>query len=152
MRWAGTARRVSAMGQTFVKMRPDTDGIMRPARVPEHIDVTAEMVCGAQLHIQVSAVAGLAGQQEVFLFGSEGTLRLAGDRLYGGRKGDKELQELPVPTLTDGGWRVEEEFVNAIRGVEIISHTTFDDGVKYMEFTEAVSRSIDSGEAITLCP
>jgi predicted dehydrogenase len=45
---------------------------------------------------------------------------------------------------------VEEEFVGAIRGQEKIQLTTFADGVKYMEFTEAVHRSADSGRAISL--
>ena len=45
---------------------------------------------------------------------------------------------------------MEEEFVNAIRGKEAISHTTFEDGVRYMEFTEAVTRSSQSGEKIYL--
>ena len=40
--------------------------------------------------------------------------------------------------------------VNAIRGEEIITHTDFETGVKYMEFTEAVTLSMQSGTAITL--
>jgi predicted dehydrogenase len=46
------------------------------------------------------------------------------------------------------GWRVEEEFVNAIRGREKVSRTTFEDGVRYMEFTEAVARSAALGQAV----
>ena len=49
-----------------------------------------------------------------------------------------------------GTWRVEEEFINAIRGIEQITHTSFQDGVRYMEFTEAVTRSAQSGEKINL--
>jgi len=40
--------------------------------------------------------------------------------------------------------------VNAIRGLEPITHTTFADGVKYMEFTEGVARSVASREAVSL--
>jgi hypothetical protein len=40
---------------------------------------------------------------------------------------------------------VEEEFINTLRGVEQVKFTTFEDGLKYMQFTEAVSRSADSG-------
>ena len=49
-----------------------------------------------------------------------------------------------------GDWRVEEEFINAIRGLEEITHTSFQDGVRYMEFTEAVTRSAQSGKKINL--
>ncbi len=150
MRWVGEATRIMAMGKTFVKMRADADGVMRSVRIPEHIDVVGDLACGAQLHIQVSSVAGLAGAPEVYLFGSEGTLRFSGNKLYGGQKADSELSEIDIPDSEAGGWRVEEEFVNAIRGKEVITHTDFDTGVKYMEFTEAVTRSMQSGKAISL--
>ena len=39
---------------------------------------------------------------------------------------------------------------NAIRGKEKITHTTFEDGVRYMEFIEAVTRSAQAGEKIHL--
>ncbi len=150
IRWVGEATRIMAMGKTFIKMRPDADGVMRSVRIPEHIDVVGDLECGAQLHIQVSNVAGLAGAPEVFVFGSNGTLRFSGNRLYGGQKDDTELTEIDIPDSEAGGWRVEEEFVNAIRGEEVITHTDFETGVKYMEFTEAVTLSMQSGTAITL--
>jgi predicted dehydrogenase len=150
LRWAGPASRVMAAGKTFVRMRKDASGVLRAARVPEHIDVLAEMDCGAQAHIQISSVTGLAGPAEAWLFGSAGTLRFSGGRLYGGRRGDTELAEISIPPDQAGGWRVEQEFVNAIRGQETITHTSFEDGVKYMEFTEAVARSMASGAAVAL--
>jgi len=150
IRWVGEATRIMAMGKTFVKMRPDAEGVMRSVRIPEHIDVVGDLACGAQLHLQVSTVAGLAGAPEVYVFGSNGTLRFSGNRLYGGQKDDTELNEIDIPEAEAGAWRVEEEFVNAIRGEEVITHTDFETGVKYMEFTEAVTRSMQSGTAITL--
>jgi hypothetical protein len=60
------------------------------------------------------------------------------------------LQEIPIVPEKAGSWRVEEEFINAIRGKEEIKLTTFADGVKYMEFTEAVARSAALGKAINL--
>ena len=150
LRWVGEVTRVQAMGKTFTPMRTDDSGSLRAVRVPEHVDVVADMACGAQLHMQVSGVTGLAGAPEAFLFGSEGTLRVAADTLYGGKRGDADLQEVPIPAEEAGGWRVEEEFVNAIRGLEKITHTTPLSGVKYMEFTEAVTRSMQTGLAIAL--
>lgn len=150
LRWVGAASRVTATGKTFVRMRKDAGGTLRAARVPEHIDVLAEMDCGAQAHIQISSVTGLAGAAEAWLFGSAGTLRFSGGRLYGGQRGDSELKELTIPPEQAGGWRVEQEFINAIRGQETITHTSFEDGVKYMEFTEAAARSMASGAAVAL--
>lgn len=150
LRWLGEAVRVAAMGQVFTKMRKDGDGRMRAVRVPEHVDVIGDMACGAQLHMQISAVTGLAGESEILLFGSKATLRFADDKLFGGRKGDKTLKEIAIPAKEKGGWRVEEEFINAIRGKEKVKLTTFDDGVKYMEFTDAVVRSMATGKTVAI--
>lgn len=154
MRWVGEATGVVAMGKTFAKMRTDANGARRAVRIPEHLDVIADMVCGAQAHIQISSVTGLAGANEFYIYGSQGTLKgslVASDqRLWGGQKGDKELKEIAITPELEGGWRVEEEFAKAIRGLEAITHTNFEDGLKYMEFTEAVTRSILSGQSIAL--
>ncbi|MEZ4675506.1 MAG: Gfo/Idh/MocA family oxidoreductase [Caldilineaceae bacterium] len=150
LRWVGGATKVAAMGKTFVNMRKNSDGILQPVRIPDHIDIMGDLACGAQLHMQISSVAGLLGGPEAYLFGSEGTLRFAGNKLYGGRRGEDALAEIAIPDSEAGGWRVEEEFINAIRGQEEITHTSFEDGVKYMEFTEAVTRSMQSGCAVPL--
>ena len=46
--------------------------------------------------------------------------------------------------------QVEEDFVAAIRKQGSIRRTTFEQGVRYMEFTEAVTRSIQSGCTVRL--
>lgn len=150
MRWVGEATRLMAMGKTFVRMRRDETGVLRAVRMPEHVDVVADMACGAQAHLQVSSVSGLSGPPEAFLFGSQGTLRFSEDKLHGGQRGESELKEITVPPEHEGRWRVEEEFINAIRGGEPIRLTSFEDGAKYMEFTEAVARSMATGEAVAL--
>ena len=60
------------------------------------------------------------------------------------------MQPVEVPHAQRGFWRVEEEFVGAIRGQEAVRHTDFATGVRYMEFTEAVARSMQSGQAVPL--
>jgi hypothetical protein len=87
------------------------------------------------------------------LYGSDGTLKYLlapEDRLLGARRGDGELREIDVPESEAGRWRVEEEFVGAIRGNEQVQLNDFATGVRYMEFTEAVARSAQSGEAVDL--
>ena len=49
-----------------------------------------------------------------------------------------------------GGWRVEADFVDSIRAGAPVRFTDFVAGAAYMEFTEAVARSAQRGEAITL--
>ena len=100
-----------------------------------------------------SPVTGLAPAAEAWLFGSEGTLRLEGPpslALHGGRRGDSQLTEISIPSEQQGRWRVEEEFINAIRGKEKVTRTPFEVGVQYMEFTEAVTHSAQTGQAVPL--
>jgi predicted dehydrogenase len=150
MRWVGEAVKVTAMTRTFASARRDAAGALRRVRVPDHLDVVAELTGGAQAHLSVSEVTGLRTGAEIYLFGSDGTLRFADNQLFGGRRGDDALQEIVLAPEEEGSWRVEEEFVNAIRGLEPVTRTTFEDGVKYMEFTEAVARSAATGRALAL--
>ena len=151
MRWVGPASRVMAMTKVWGRMRSDERGDPQMVTVPDHADILCEMACGAQAHMRFSAVTGMAPGTEVWLFGSEGTLRLEGPpslTLFGGRRGDSQLTEISIPPEKQGSWRVEEEFINAIRGEEKVTRTTFEAGVQYMEFTDAVTRSAQTGEAI----
>ena len=62
-----------------------------------------------------------------------------------GRKGDQHLTEISILDEERGEWQVESDFVAAVRGEREVTHTTFADGVHYMEFTDAVARSIQNG-------
>jgi len=150
MRWLGPAQRVTAMTKVAVPHRKDAAGASHEVRVPDHVDILAQLRGGAVGHLRFSSVTGLAPASEAWIFGSEGTLRLEADtlRLTGGRRGESALREIPVPPKTRIGWRVEEEFVNAIRGREKIARTSFEDGVRYMEFTDAVTRSASTGQTV----
>ncbi len=150
LRWVGPARKVMAMGRTFTPMRRDAEGILRAVAVPDHVDVVAELWCGAQAHIQISAVTGMAGASEAWIFGTEGTVRFVDGRLMGARRAAAEWQEVSPRPEDVGGWRVEADWIDAIRGVAPVRLTTFDDGVRYMDFTEAVSQSIANGMAVAL--
>lgn len=153
MRWVGPASRVSAIGRTYVPMRRDAAGAAHAMQFPDHLEILADLACGATLHLQVSSVLG-HGAPGTTIYGSEGTLRIAGGQLLGARRGDGALEPLPVPEAAPRpgphmppGWRVEEEFCAAIRGEGAIERNTFEIGVQYMAFTEAVHRSLGEGRA-----
>ena len=151
IRWVGRATQVMAMTKINVSQRRDEAGDAVPVTIPDHVDVLAELANGAQANLRFCAVTGLAPGNEVWLYGSEGTLRVdSGLNVYGGRRGESQLVEIPNPAEGQAVWRVEEEFCNAIQGREKISRTPFDVGVHYMEFTEAVTRSAQLGEAVSL--
>src|SRR3569833_1034992 len=106
--------------------------------LPDHVDVIGELEQGGQYRYSVSAAIGHApNRSEVRVFGTEGTVVFAQDnagksQLLAGKRGDPALHVVPVPGDGDG-WRVEEEFINAIRGVEPVTYTDFVLGTKYME-------------------
>jgi predicted dehydrogenase len=152
MRWIGEAVRVVAMGTVFEKLRPLEGAATRRQAVliPDHLVVLAEMACGAPAHFCSTRVAGHAGPSGCRLYGSEGTLCFEEGKLRGGRRDDPGLAAIEIPEDEAGYWRVEEEFINAIRGIEPVRLTTFEDGLRYMEFTEAVFRSRQTGRAVAL--
>ena len=150
IRWVSRASTVMALGKIFTEQRANEHGDPKPVKVPEHLDVVADLECGAQLHMQQSAIAGLLEDDSIYLFGSEGTLRLTTHKLFGGQRGDESLAEIAIPEHERGGWQVEADFIAAIRREREVTHTTFADGLHYMQFTDAVARSLDSSQAETV--
>jgi predicted dehydrogenase len=150
MRWLGPARQVMALGKVAVPQRKDEHGTLRDVQVPDHIEIVANLARGALARLRFSAIAVFGPANEAWIYGSDGTLRLEADakKLWMARRGDKALAEVPIPAEQRIGWRVEEEFVNAIRGREKVSRTGFEDGVRYMEFTDSVTRSLHEGRTV----
>lgn len=151
-RFFGDTARLVAQTHLFIPQRPDPDtGELRPVELPDHVSVLAEMASGATAVYHLSGVARHAIPNRLEVYGSAGTLHYDLDRtLWGARAGDRELKPIPIPPGKEYGWRVEEDFIAAIRGERPVRLTTFADGVKYMEFTEAVHRSATTGQAVRL--
>lgn len=156
MRWVGPAKTVHAIGQAVVPHRKNADGQRQGMAIPDHLDTIGRLEGGGQMRFSISSVSGHApSNADVYLFGTEGTILLQMDKsgeftLYAGGRGDDGLSEVAIDPANAGGWRVEEEFVNAVRGKEPVTHTDFVTGVKYMNWTDAVTRSVREGIAVTL--
>ena len=153
MRYVGPATKVIAMTNVFTNQRKDADGILRGVTVPDHVNVLCEFASGVQADLSWSTVTGMQTGSELWIFGSEGTIKLEGppfDKVLLGNPGDEAFKEVPIADDKRGKWQVEQDFINAVRGNAPVTHTPFDVGVQYMEFTEAVTRSAQSGQAIYL--
>ncbi|MCA8928941.1 MAG: Gfo/Idh/MocA family oxidoreductase [Alphaproteobacteria bacterium] len=156
MRWVGPMKTVMAVGQSVVKHRLDADGHRVAMRIPDHIDVIGELEQGGQMRFNVSSVVGhMPSLADVHIFGTDGTIRLhqpvgGAMALSAGKRGDADLSAVAIDPARQGGWRVEEEFVNAIRGREPITHTDFVTGCQYMEWTDAVTLSLRQRRTVTL--
>lgn len=157
MRLVGTAGSVMAQAQIVVPHRRGWDGNRYQMTIPDQIDVIYSLSGGGTVNMSMSSVSGpFAVPMDLWIFGSEGALRVESmgpgedPRVTGARKGDDEMSELTVPDDKRGSWRVEEEFINAIRGIEPVTRSNFTDSVKYMEFTDAVQKSWQSGKRVYL--
>jgi hypothetical protein len=104
-------------------------------------------------------VAPFGESASITLYGSEGVLHydLTGDRIFGASRRTssgpfqlRSLPEIPIPSEKEGHWQVEHDFVQAIRHGTPIEFTTFERGVAYMQFTEAVVLSAEEGVVVNL--
>jgi predicted dehydrogenase len=158
MRWLGPADSVRAVAQTVVRHRRNDAGHRVAMTIPDHVDIIGTMVQGGQMRFAISTVVGHAPlPADVLIFGTEGTLQLCLDSsgqmsLRAGRRSDPGLADVAIDPAKQGGWRVEEEFINAIRGLEPVTHTDFATAVKYMEWTDAVGKSMRTGDTVYLPP
>lgn len=152
-RWVGPAMSLGARaGYHFDKVR-NVDGETVDATVPDSVSITADLECGATASYHFSTEASFAGPHKIELYGSKGALvyTLFGDEIHGATAGMSSLQPIePLPEevrlqTTDA------EFINAIReGTPV--HPSFDEGVQYMEFCEAVGQSVMFDKVVDLPP
>ena len=151
MRWLGLGNKVVAMTRVQIPARRDEAGRSRTTTIPDHVEVLYELSNGAPVHMKFSETTGLSAGNQIWIFGSEGTILVDNEqKILVGKRGDQALVELPNPREQQAAHRVEEEFINAIRGRERVTMNTFEIGVRYMEWTEAIHRSAASGVAVQL--
>jgi predicted dehydrogenase len=160
LRWVPPPVRVTAQVHAFIHKRIDPEsGVNRAVGTPDSVQVLTVLDDGARAVYQVSGVMPFNQGMGIELYGTDGILRydLEADRIWGisrrdrARSGSVEaLEEIPIPPEKARAWRVEADFVDAIRSGAPIELTDFATGVSYMEFTEAVARSAQRGETIEL--
>jgi predicted dehydrogenase len=155
-RWVAPVVRVQAQVHAFVPNRIDpASGARRAVGTPDSVQALTVHEDGMRGVYQFSGVTPFGPGMGVRIYGSAGAVwyNFSTERIYGARAatgGDKELVEIPVPDHQARQWRVEADFIDAIRGGSPIAFTDFAAGVHYMEFTEAVARSAQQGGAIEL--
>jgi predicted dehydrogenase len=152
LRWLPPPVRVLAQTTAFIPERIDaTSGLRRPVETPDSVQALTVLPSGARGVYTFSGVVPAGGGMGVRLFGSRGTLHydLAADRIFATRPGES-TREVPIPAEKRGGWHVEEDFIRSVRERAPVERTSFEAGVQYMEFTEAVARGSLTGVAVDL--
>ena len=154
LRYAPPPTRVFAQTTIFEPMRPSADGGESvDVTVPDSVQIVTQLEGGARGLYHLSGIDLFGPGSQLHLYGSQGTIKLLlapEEKLLVGRAGDSQSQEVEIPPEKRGGWRVEAEFIGAIRGEETVAFTNFETGVKYMEFTEAVARSAQTNQPVDL--
>jgi predicted dehydrogenase len=152
-RWLGQAVAVQAIAHVFDPVRERPDGSRAPVSVPDHLCLVAEFPGPVLATLEMSVGTGLE-RRVVHLRGTGGVLRLdlTTPRIELATDAAEGYRPVAVRPGDEGGWRVEQEFVDAIRGEGEVRLTDFASGAAYMAFTDAVSRSALEGRRIPLGP
>ncbi len=153
-RWCGYTASVSAQAETYVTERSTEEGVASVDR-PDTVNILARMESGATAVYLFSGAAHHAPGECIEIYGTDGTLVyetspvLDEQRIWGARAGDGALRELKIPKAEMRAWTVEADFIEMIKTGKP-AESTFYQGVKYMEFTEAVFRSVERGAVVHL--
>lgn len=145
-RWLGYPRRLHAQMKVAI---PKRGGYV--VHAPDITQIIGQWPGGIVGTLEWSGLAQFAPHEKLEIYGMDGTLiyDFTTDQIFGGRRGDSALQELPVPADWVSEWTVEKDFINAVLTG---SHPepSFETGVEYMQFTEAAHRSARGGHASEL--
>ncbi len=145
-RWLGSPRRLHAQMKVSV---PKREGYI--VHVPDVVQVFGQWPNGVAGQLEWSGVAQFPPDETLALYGREGTLiyNFTRDEIWGARRGDKGLRHLAVPSEMLTSWTVEKDFIHAVT-VGGHPEPSFETGVQYLEFTEAVHLSARGGHAVEL--
>jgi predicted dehydrogenase len=151
LRWLPQPESVTARSALFSRRVAQSGAAAQRVDLPDVLHVLTQLPGGARGLYHLSGVALFGPPLQVHMYGSRGTIRIEfgePERVWIGAAGDAALRELAIPEARRGGWRVEAEFVRAIRGEEPIRLTDFATGVRYMAFTQAVLQSAETGQPV----
>ncbi len=145
-KWLGSPRRLHAQMKVSV---PKREGYV--VHVPDVVQVYGQWPNGLAGSLGWSGVAQFPPDETLTIYGRDGTLiyNFTKDEILGARRGDKKLAPLPIPAEFETTWTVEKDFIDAVvQGGH--PEPSFETGVQYMEFVDAVNLSARGGHAVEL--
>ena len=152
-RWVGPAARVMATGASHRRKRTTAGGATVDSVVPDSLGISADLECGATATYHFSTAAAFGPGSSIEIYGDRGALvyTLFEERIEGATAGDAALGAVPVPEAEERRQTTDSEFVRAVLEGGSVS-PDFAEGVRYMEFSEAVAVSLATGEAVPMPP
>jgi predicted dehydrogenase len=138
-RWLGSITGVFARGKILQPLRQGYEVI-----IPDVLNVLCQFEDGAEGVLEFSGVDSFGRGDRLEIYGDQGTLiyDFTNDVIEGGKVGNEKLQAMEIPGELESGWRVEEDFLNAVKSKgRVRPHPDFEEGVRYMRVVQAVADS-----------
>lgn len=150
-RWVGYFDSISAHTAYSIPRRARPGSVQQvEVRVADSVGVVGTLKNGALAVLHLSGVARHGGEKRLELYGSRGSIVYSIDTnriVVGGLEG--EPREVPIPPDQERVWSAEADFVAAIRTGTPVT-PDFEEGLRYMEVTEAIYRSARTGQRVQL--
>jgi len=135
-----------ADGAVFQKSRryPETDASVE-VKIPDSLSLFGRFSkTGARMVYHFSGVESGKPRMEFRLNGSRGALRFDAfeSSLFFAKAGETKEKKITLSRSDCRGWQVEADFVESIRSGKPVQLTSFEQGLRYMTFTEMVAQSL----------
>lgn len=140
-----------ADGAVFQKERKYADeSVIRNVSIPDSVTILGKLQRSqARMIYHFSGVESGRPRMEFRLNGTKGSLRFdpAEASLFRSDAGSTDEKKITLSREDSRGWRVESDFVASIREGRPVKFTNFDQGLRYMTFTEMVAHSLSNEAA-----
>ncbi len=152
--WVGEYDTLFATTATPIERKTDERGQSYDIRIPQVVCVQGRLTNGIVATEHHSGVSQHAQQQHITIRGTNGTLRVSPMRSIEFAKAGEDLQPLEVAPQQQRPWRVERDFVEAVRaaqrGETWSVSPDFTEAARYMRKVQAIHDSAGKGRPITL--
>jgi predicted dehydrogenase len=138
-RWLGDIAGVFARGKILNAERRGYHVI-----VPDMLNVLCVFENGAEGVLEFSGVHAGAPNDRLRIFGDRGALLydFTNERVRSVKYGAREMEDLDVPKELVTEWRVEDDFISAVKSKgRVRPRPSFEGGVRYMRVVQAVADS-----------
>jgi len=138
-RWLGDITGVFARGKIIHPVREAYDVI-----IPDLLTILCSFDNGVEGVLEFSGINAMASGDRLEIYGSAGMLTydFTSDVVQAAKLGDRAPHVVDVPPELEGEWRVEEDFVAAVKSKgRVLPHPNFEEGLRYMRVVQAVSDS-----------
>lgn len=151
-RWLGHVKWVQAHAKIFQPNLMSPEGRTVPVYIPDYLSVQGEFAGGIAFSMNLATNLGVGHANGIYIFGTKGTVffDLSQLKLFQATQEVPQFKPVEISETRHRGWQVEADFIDSIRHGTPVGLTSFLEGLRYMAFTEAVSRSVAGNSRVTV--